>query len=172
MKNILDAHLANPSGDESTFFSKKNLIRLIKFETVFFIYVFLNRIDAIKNIMNADDDLWGLMSLLTPYDFETGWTFLIILMLTTINYNFLFTQIRPIYWPLKVGGLLSLIITTNLNHWQINLNIFLIILFYLSHKTFANFKVQHDFKFPCIIVAILVALVFLYFDTAFVLLSY
>jgi len=141
---------------------------LIKVETVFFIYIILNRIIAINNL-NDYNDLRGLIS---PYDYETGWTFLVILILLTTNYNFIFTRIRPIYWPIKVGGLLSLMFTTNLNHWHINLSLLLFMIFYFSHKTFANFKIKHDYKFIYVIAAFVFVFVIGYLDSAFRFLKY
>lgn len=144
-----------------SFFSK-----VIKFEMLFFIILIIGRIKLIVETINLGE----LRDLISIIDFESGYSFVLIAFLLLINYLILNYENRTIYWPFKVGGLLSLSIISSINFFDIIL--VTLIIYYLTNPIRQLFKLSNKDLFFYLVLVLCIVLAIVFLDADFPLLEY
>ncbi len=136
----------------------KYLRLIIKLELLVLAFVCIERIYQINTIFGISPHVRGFMNIV---DLESGWTFIILLILAINNFHSLKYPLNRLHWVINFSGLLSIlfIMALSFNYFLI-LIIFLIIYFALNDvvKQFNIVKNKYWLVVLCFVIGSLMTL--------------
>ncbi len=166
MEKVLDAEIKEKP--ERSFFKWTYFLNFVKIESVLLIYLVYLRIQLIQNYF----DLGDLRGLVCYIDFESGWTFLCVIMILYVNLQISKLDLNPALFLAKLGPLLALPFITNFMYWTLNTMVVLLVIYYFKRSLYEKFKIsQNQIVFYAVLVVIWAFLIG-YLDSEYVVLKY
>ncbi len=150
--------------------STESFIRILNgFELGLFALIAYARVVLIWSIMSLEPELREVICFMA---YETGWTFIVLFLLSLSNLSLLAGEPKPGHWITKVCGLLSLLLLVEHIFWQYWLPLLVLSIYYIITPVSLQFRLTSLFKWLYLGLALVVAVVISFINFEYRLLIY